>query len=308
MEQEEYEFNLLDRLSKIKDINEQYNLLDNSYIALSGGKDSTVLHYLIDLALPNNRIPRVFTNTGIEYKAITDFVKELAKKDDRIIIIKPTQNIKKILTEYGYPFKSKEHSQYVALYQKYGINNKTVQRYLNPSEKRKLYACRQDLRYQFTNEFKIKVSDNCCKKLKKEPANKWAKENNKSICITGMQQNEGGNRKNLNCIITDKDNNLRKFHPLAVISSDWEDEFVKRNGIKLCKLYYAPFNLKRTGCCGCPFNLNLSKDLQMMKELLPVEYRKCNVIWKPIYDEYKHINYRLKEQNQMDIFDIINKI
>ena len=40
------------------------NLENNAYISFSGGKDSTILHYLIDLALPNNKIPRVFINTG----------------------------------------------------------------------------------------------------------------------------------------------------------------------------------------------------------------------------------------------------
>ena len=72
---------LLDRIDKIQAINKQYNLLDNAYISFSGGKDSTVLHHLIDLALPNNKTPRVYINTGIEYKSIVNFVKELAKQD-----------------------------------------------------------------------------------------------------------------------------------------------------------------------------------------------------------------------------------
>ena len=43
-------------------------------IGISGGKDSTILHYLIDLALPNNKIPRVFLNTGIEYHDIYIYI------------------------------------------------------------------------------------------------------------------------------------------------------------------------------------------------------------------------------------------
>lgn len=66
----ENEFLLVDRIQKIKSINEQYDLENNSCLSLSGGKDSTVLHYLIDEALPGNKIPRVFLNTGIEYKLI----------------------------------------------------------------------------------------------------------------------------------------------------------------------------------------------------------------------------------------------
>lgn len=82
----ENEFLLQDRIAKIKSINEQYNLLENSYISFSGGKDSTVLSYLIDEALPENKIPRVFINTGIEYDLIFKFVKEKQLTDERIYI------------------------------------------------------------------------------------------------------------------------------------------------------------------------------------------------------------------------------
>lgn len=67
---------LFDRLQKIKQIINKYGE-DNFYIAFSGGKDSTVLSALIDLALPENKIPRVYANTGIELNMIRDFVLNL---------------------------------------------------------------------------------------------------------------------------------------------------------------------------------------------------------------------------------------
>ena len=70
----ENEFMLQDRISKIKSINELYDLENNAYVSFSGGKDSTVLHYLIDEALPGNKIPRVYFNTGIEYLMVVSFV------------------------------------------------------------------------------------------------------------------------------------------------------------------------------------------------------------------------------------------
>lgn len=66
----ENEFLLQDRIAKIKSINETYNLENNAYISLSGGKDSTILSHLVDMAIPKNKIPRLFLNTGIEYKDI----------------------------------------------------------------------------------------------------------------------------------------------------------------------------------------------------------------------------------------------
>lgn len=112
----DYEFMLEDRIAKIRAINEQYDLEHNAYISFSGGKDSTILHYLIDMALPNNKIPRVYINTGIEYKLIREFVKEMAKNDDRIKIVNSNVNIKNMLETYGYPFKSKQHSHNWSIY------------------------------------------------------------------------------------------------------------------------------------------------------------------------------------------------
>lgn len=70
----ENEFLLADRIQKIQSMNNLYDLEQNAYISYSGGKDSTVLSHLIDEALPNNKIPRVYLNTGIEYLMIVSFV------------------------------------------------------------------------------------------------------------------------------------------------------------------------------------------------------------------------------------------
>lgn len=113
----EFEFDLIDRIEKIKDINKKYDLENKAYISFSGGKDSTILHYLIDLALPNNKIPRLFINTGIEYKMMLDFVKDMQKKDNRIIIYNSGVNLKQMLNKYGYPFKSKQDSHNLSIYQ-----------------------------------------------------------------------------------------------------------------------------------------------------------------------------------------------
>lgn len=77
---DDYEFTLEDRIAKIQAIDKEYNLRDNSYISFSGGKDSVVLSHLIDIALPNNQIPRVYINTGIEYN---DIVKYVARERER---------------------------------------------------------------------------------------------------------------------------------------------------------------------------------------------------------------------------------
>ena len=77
----ENEFLLQDRITKIKSKNEIYNLNENAYVSFSGGKDSTVLHFLLDEALPGNKIPRVYLNTGIEYKKVVAFVERERERE-----------------------------------------------------------------------------------------------------------------------------------------------------------------------------------------------------------------------------------
>lgn len=287
---------LFDRLEMIKTTINKYGE-DKFYISFSGGKDSTVLHYLVDMALPNNKIPRVFSNTGVEHRKIVEFVKSLAENDKRFEIITPKKNIKATLEEIGYPFKSKNHSTKIRSWQT-GARAKSVLKYADlGGNNTSKFACPKKLRYQFSDDFKLKVSPYCCEELKKKPFKKWQKENDKTIAITGMRKEEGGQREHMKCIVT-RNNEVIKFHPLAVVSEEFEDWFIEKFNIKLCELYYPPFNFQRTGCMGCPFSLSLQKQLDVMEELLPNEKKQCELIWKPVYDEYRRIGYRLRKEEQ----------
>ena len=292
MTDEEYEFILTDRIAKIQAINEQYDLEHNAYIAFSGGKDSVVLSHLIDMALPNNKIPRLFINTGIEFVDMVKYVKNLSLQDDRIVILNNKLNIKKTLNEVGYPFKSKPHSKMVGIYQRNGLTN-YIKDYLDPNKKTK-YKCKDSLMYQFKDTFNIKIDYKCCIVFKENPSIEWAKTNNKKINITGVRAEEGSTRANINCVVYDKKNNLEKFHPLLVVNDDFERDFIKKNNILLCSLYYEPYNFRRTGCKGCPFTRNLQEQLNTMYIKLRSEYFQCLYLWKPVYDEYIRIGYRLK--------------
>ena len=298
----ENEFLLADRIAKIKSINELYDLENNAYISFSGGKDSTVLSHLVDEALPNNKIPRVFINTGIEYKLLVSFVEREREKDNRIQIIAPQKNIRQVLEQYGYPFKSKEHSMYLSIYQHSGTNGRTVKNYLGAGGKTK-FLCPEKLKYQFTENYKIKISDRCCHKLKKENFKKWGKENNKIITMTGMRIGEGGLRaEHKGCTIF-AEGQLKKFHPLNPVPEEFEDWYISERKIELCELYYPPYNFKRTGCKGCPFSLDLQEQLDLMSVLLPAEKKQCEIIWKPVYEEYRRIGYRLRKENQPSLFE-----
>ena len=289
----EFEFLLFDRITKIQSIMRQYGE-ENFYISFSGGKDSTVLSELVDMALPGNKIPRVYMNTGIEYKLILEFVKKKAANDNRFQIIAPKVPIKQMLEREGYPFKSKEHSEYLDIYQRNGMT-KTPKRYLYPEEKRKSYGCPQCLKYQFDESFKIKVSDKCCEKMKEEPLKKWQIENNRPYAIIGLMREEGGRRNRSGCLAFKK-NKLTAFQPLTVVTKEWEDWFIEKYGVELSPIYMPPYNFERSGCVGCPFNPDLQEALDVLEEFFPNERKRCEAIWKPIYEEYRRIGYRLRKE------------
>lgn len=288
----DFDFELSDRIQKIQQIATEYNLEQNGYIAFSGGKDSTVLHHLVDMALPGNDIPRVYSNTGLDFLDLTRFVCELAEKDGRFFIIRPSQNIRQMLENFGYPFKSKFHAHICDIYSRQGKTG-CVKTYAEPV-KNTPHSCPQKLQFMFNAPLPFKISDKCCYKMKKEPFAKWEKENHRPIGLTGMRRAEEGLRGKINCLVFQK-GGLHRFHPLAPCSDAFVNEFIKKFDIKLCRLYYPPYSFKRTGCVGCPFNIKLQEELNILEALLPSEYKKANFIWQKVYDFYRKINYRLKE-------------
>lgn len=81
---------------------------DGVYVSFSGGKDSTVLLDIARKLYPD--VLAVYVDTGLEYPEIREFVKSF----DNVEWLKPKKNFRQVITEYGYPFISKEVSDKVA--------------------------------------------------------------------------------------------------------------------------------------------------------------------------------------------------
>ena len=296
------EFLLHDRITKIQSVIRKYGE-ENFYISFSGGKDSTVLSALIDLALPDNGIPRVYANTGIELNMVRDFVIELQQSDDRIEIIKPSVPIKQMLEVDGYPFKSKDHAKYVDRYKRIGRCDSVVQ-YLGEREDKEpwssIKSCPKILRYQFEDGFDLRISDKCCERLKEEPLINWQKENNRPYSIIGIMREENGRRDSAVCL-SFRNKKLKAFQPMVIVSKAWEEWFIEEYKVKICDIYKEPYNFPRTGCKGCPFAIHLQHELDVLEEFFPAERKQCEAIWHPVYEEYRRIGYRLNKVEQEEI-------
>ena len=94
---------------------------DGVYVSFSGGKDSTVLLDIVRSVYPS--IPAVFSDTGLEYPEIRDFVRTF----ENVEWVKPEMSFKQVIEQYGYPFISKVVSQTVDEARKYltSIKGKT---------------------------------------------------------------------------------------------------------------------------------------------------------------------------------------
>lgn len=289
-------FALNDRIAKIKSMQEQHDLEKHGYVSFSGGKDSAVVSALLDEALPGNRIPRVFFNTGMEMRETVRYVKSMAEQDDRIVIVPPSMNIREMLERDGYPVKSKLHSQHVSRYQRRGMALLCVRKYLGEIEPKynkpvpPWLRCPDNMRYQFTPDFTLKVSSKCCNNLKKKPGAKWSKEHDRKVVILGLRVEEGGVRSTnyirngATCVVFTP--HQTKFSPLMPCSEEFVNWYVKRCGVRLSKLYSPPFSASRTGCRGCPYNAELKKDLMKMSLIYPADFKAACLTWRPVYEEY----------------------
>lgn len=294
------ELTLYDRIQAIRTTIQKYGE-ENFAMSWSGGKDSCVMSVLFDMALPDNKIPRVYANTALDLNIMREFIAEEMKRDNRIVEIKPAINIRDMLEKEGYPFSSKRFSESLDRYQRTGMQGNQVKHYLGVHEDGKQwkgnYKCPKSLRYCFSEDFKLKVSDKCCKRMKEDPLNQWMKENGLKYHIIGLMSKEGGRRQQTKCLVT-RLGKLRAFQPLAPLTKEWEDWFIEKYEVRICDIYKPPYNYQRTGCKGCPFSKYLQEELDVLGRFFPNDRKQCELLWKPIYDEYRRIGYRLKkEQN-----------
>ena len=104
---------------------------------------------------------------------------------------------------------------------------------------------------------------------------------------------EGGRRSSAVCLAFIR-GILNRFQPLVAITKEWEEWFINKYDIKICDIYKPPYNFKRTGCKGCPFAIKLQEELEILEKYFPNERKQCETIWRPVYDEYRRLNYRLR--------------
>ena len=253
---------------------------DGVYVSFSGGKDSTVLLDIVRSMYSD--VEAVFSNTGLEYPEIVDFVKTF----DNVTIIKPEKTFKRVIEEKGYPVVSKSVAQCVRLAKKNIADGKETLRVrqIKGLEKGSIY---NKGKWEFLLDAPFKISEECCNELKKKPMKKFNKESGKVPFIATMAS-EGGVREGAYLQTGCNAYNIGRSQPMGFWTEQDVLEYIVVNNINIAGVYgeiiknskglWETTGEKRTGCMFCMFGAHLEKEpnrFQRLKETHPKQYDYC---------------------------------
>ena len=257
---------------------------DGVYVSFSGGKDSTVLLHIVRSMYPN--IEAVFSNTGLEFPEIVEFVKSF----DNVTIIKPEKSFKRVITEEGYPVVSKAVSNAVRYAKKNEEQGKDTLRLrqLRGLEKGSKF---NKAKWGFLLDAPFKVSDACCEELKKKPMKKYHKETGKVPFVATMAAE--GQQRQMAYLKTGCNSFYQgKSQPMGFWTEQDVLQYIVENNLKICSVYgdvveetdmlgnktYRLTGEQRTGCMFCMFGCHLEPHpnrFERLKFTHPKQYRYC---------------------------------
>lgn len=253
---------------------------DGVYISFSGGKDSTVLLHIVRQDYPN--VKAVFSDTGLEYPEIKEFVKTF----DNVDIVRPEMIFDEVIRTYGYPMISKETSNKLSNYKKGSEWTKPyVEGYAKSPDGSKSRYCVD--KYKKIVEMDFNISDRCCGIMKKRPLKKYKKDTNRKPIIATMAcesqlRYHAWLANGCNAFdATDK-----KSTPMAFWTEQDVLQYIIENNIPIAKPYGDVINidgkfkttkLDRTGCVFCGYNCHREKQSRwlLLKESHPKLYNYC---------------------------------
>lgn len=265
----------------------------DTFLAFSGGKDSTVLLDIIrnELYLYND-IPAVYVDTGLEYPEIKAFVRTI----NNVTIIRPKLTFHQVIEKYGYPVVSKEVSRGV-YYSRKAIAEGREQ---NSTDYQKLCgtllkkdgtkSIYNNKKWKFLLDAPFNISHHCCDALKKNPVKRYQKETGR-VPIVATMASESRIRK-MQWLKTGC-NSFESRNPMSKPMSFWTDqdvlEYIYTRKIPYAKEVYGDIvinkngkydttGVKRTGCVYCMFGCHLEKNpnrFQLLEGSQPKLYNYC---------------------------------
>lgn len=293
----------------IRNTMKKADLLLNSYknpvCSISGGSDSDVMLDLLERVRNGRKITYVFFDTGIEYQATKNHLNDLeAKYGIEIVRRKAKKPVPVGCKEYGVPFLSKRDAMYINRLQNKGFQfedkkfDELTEKYHNCISALK-YWCNG---YEGPSKFSIKVhaglkefmldtppdfsiSDKCCQGAKKSTALEFQREHDCKLAIVGERRAEGGVRAiaHTSCFEPLHSSGIPMYMPLYFWSDEDKQQYKEHYGLCYSDCYEV-YGMRRTGCCGCPFNSRFEEDLEIVKQYEPQLYKAAIAIFGKSYE------------------------
>lgn len=302
--------------------------VDGVYVSFSGGKDSTVLLYIVREMYPS--IPAVFCDTGLEYPEIREFVRTF----NNVEWLKPKKSFKQVIQDYGYPVISKEVSQTI-----HDVNSKIKKGEAGPPyrldklngkaiDKKTGSPSRYNIpQWKFLLDAPFAISHMCCNIMKKAPSKAYEKKTGRKP-ITGQMAEESALRQS-----TWIKNGCNAFTAKKKVSnpmSFWTEQdvlkYIRQNNIPIASVYGEIVNedadgmqydntlcemplrttgADRTGCMFCGFGCHLEKPgegrFERMKKTHPKQYEWIMKDWDAGGLGYKRVIDWLNENGNLHI-------
>ena len=295
----------------------------NVCCSVSGGADSDILIDLCERAEPHF-VNYVFFDTGIEYQATKEHLDWLEQKygieihREKAKVPVPLGNKK-----YGVPFLSKYVSDYISrlqshnfqwedadfetLYHKYPKCKSALLWWTNSQKEG---SCFNIKRNTWLKEFLIKtppmfaISPKCCNGAKKNPADKYLKENMIDIQLVGIRLAENGVRSFSHKDFFQDEEFYTKIFPLLYFTNKDRAEYEREFKI-IHSNCYTRYGLVRTGCAGCPFGRKYQYERDVIKQYEPKLSKAIENMWgevyeytKKYYEFQKMMNRKYKEKKK----------
>lgn len=260
--------------------------VEGLYVSISGGKDSTVLHYLVkEVELERFgkvQIPRVWCDTGLEYPELKEFAKNMAD-----IIIRPKMSFKQVISKYGYPIISKSQAMAIRKLRHNNLSDAYRNKLLYGDERGT--AGKLSDKWHYLLDAPFEISEMCCDVMKKRPFHSYERIS-KRVPFVGTLAAESTTRR----IRYLRDGGCNAFYgkkPKSVPLGFWTEqdvlEFIFINNIEISKPYgevifednqYKTTGENRTGCLFCGFGCHMEQGenrFQRLKKTHPRLHEYC---------------------------------
>ena len=295
--------------------------------SLSGGSDSDIVLDILSKTDKENKVTYVWFDTGMEYDATKEHLKDLEEKYGiEIQRVKAKKPIPVCVNEYGVPFLSKYVSEQIMRLQKHNFKgedkpyDELIREYPNCKVALRWWCntYEKDGMLHGSSRFAIKrnkwlkefliadppdfpISNKCCYYAKKRPAYDVLKKVGADLEITGIRRSEGGIREAAytTCFSEDKLKGCKTYRPIFWYNNADKEYYEKKYDI-VHSLCYTDYGFKRTGCAGCPYNRKIIEELSVIKEKEPKLYKAAVSVFGKSYEYTKKYREFQKMMNERE--------